>query len=177
MAMYTLNLMRVALELAPYDHVYEDIATKFFEHFLLIAEAMTRLGESKYGLWDEIDEFYYDVLQLPGGASIPLRVRSIVGLIPLFAVEVLDGRVLAGLPEFSKRLHWIFEHRPELARLVSHWLDESEEERHPLSLLRRHRTKFLLQRMLGENDVLSDFGIPSISNDHDRHPDAFKACC
>ncbi len=174
MAMYTLNLMRIALELAPADHVYEDIATKFFEHFLLIAEAMTRLGESRFGLWDEVDEFYYDVLQLPGGASVPLRVRSIVGLIPLFAVEVLDGRVLARLPEFSKRLRWIFEHRPELARLVSHWLDESDEERHLLSLLRGHRVKCLLHRMLDEREFLSEFGVRSMSKFHERQPYEFE---
>ncbi len=173
MAMYTLNLMRVALELATQDHVYEDTATKFFEHFLLIAEAMTRLGESRFGLWDEADEFYYDVLQLPGGGSVPLRVRSIVGLIPLCAVEVLDGRVLAQLPEFAKRLHWVFEHRPELARLVSHWLDESDEERHLLSLLRGHRMKCLLRRMLDENEFLSEFGIRSMSKHHQQHPYEF----
>jgi hypothetical protein len=173
MAMYTLNLMRIALELAPADHVYEDVATKFFEHFLLIAEAMTHIGEARFGLWDEVDEFYYDVLQLPDGESIPLRVRSIVGLIPLCAVEVLDGRVLAQLPEFSKRLRWVFEHRPELARLVSHWLDESEQERHLLSLLRGHRMKCLLNRMLDENEFLSQFGIRSMSKHHERHPYEF----
>ncbi len=174
MAMYTLNLLRIALELAPHDHVYEDIATKFFEHFLLIAEAMTRIGESRFGLWDETDEFYYDVLQLPDGETIPLKVRSIVGLIPLFAVEVLEGPVIARLPEFSKRLHWIFEHRPELAALVSHWLDESDEERHLLSLLRGHRTKCLLARMLDEAEFLSDFGIRSMSKHHERHPYEFE---
>jgi len=173
MAMYTLNLMRVALELALADHVYEDIASKFFEHFLLIAEAMTRLGDSRFGLWDEVDEFYYDVLQLPGGGSVPLRVRSIVGLIPLFAVEVLDGQVLARLPEFSKRLHWIFDNRPELARLVSHWLDESDEERHLLSLLRGHRVKCLLRRMLDESEFLSEFGVRSMSKYHERRPYEF----
>jgi hypothetical protein len=173
MAMYTLNLMRLALELATVDHVYEDIATKFFEHFLLIAEAMTKLGDSRFGLWDEADEFYYDVLQLPGGGSVPMRVRSIVGLIPLCAVEVLDGSVLARLPEFSKRLRWVFDHRPELARLVSHWLDESEEERHLLSLLRGHRMKCLLQRMLDETEFLSDFGIRSLSKHHAAHPYEF----
>ena len=170
MAMYTLNLMRIAIELAPADHVYEDVATKFFEHFLLIAEAMTRIGDSRFGLWDEVDEFYHDVLQLPGGTSVPLRVRSIVGLIPLCAVEVLDGHALAQLPEFSKRLHWVFEHRPELARLVSHWLDESEQERHLLSLLRGHRMKCLLNRMLDESEFLSQFGIRSMSKYHQRHP-------
>ena len=91
MAMYTLNLMRIALELALDDSVYEDIATKFFEHFLYIADAMTNIGGDGIGLWDEADEFYYDVLHLPDGERIPLRLRSMVGLIPLFAVEVLDA--------------------------------------------------------------------------------------
>jgi Mannosylglycerate hydrolase MGH1-like glycoside hydrolase domain len=174
MAMYTLNLMRIALELAGSDHVYEDIGTKFFEHFLLIAEAMTRIGDGRFGLWDEAEEFYYDVLQLPGGEAEALRVRSIVGLIPLFAVEVLEGHVLARLPEFAKRLHWMFDHRPELASLVSHWLDESEEERHLLSLLRGHRMKCLLRRMLDENEFLSEFGIRSMSKFHAQHPYEFE---
>jgi hypothetical protein len=139
----------------------------------LIAEAMTHIGESRFGLGDEVDEFYYDVLQLPGGGSVPLRVRSIVGLIPLCAVEVLDGRILKRLPEFAKRLHWVFQHRPELARLVSHWLDENDEERHLLSLLRGHRMKCLLQRMLDESEFLSEFGIRSLSKCHERHPYEF----
>ena len=123
MAMYTLNLMRIALELALEDRVYEDIASKFFEHFLYIAEAMTNIGGDGIGLWDETDEFYYDVLHLPDGERIPLRLRSMVGLIPLFAVEVLDGSVFARLPEFSARAHWFLEHRPQLAKLVSRWRD------------------------------------------------------
>ncbi len=170
MAMYTLNLMRIALELAVRDHVYEDISTKFFEHFLLIAEAMTNIGGEGIGLWDETDEFYYDVLELPGREPVPLRVRSMVGLIPLFAVEVLDGSVIARLPEFAKHLHWFLDHRPELARLVSRWNEQSDEERHLLSLLRGHRMKCLLRRMLDETEFLSDYGIRSISKFHEQHP-------
>ncbi|HTZ36568.1 MAG TPA: glucosidase, partial [Stellaceae bacterium] len=170
MAMYTLNLMRIALELAVRDHVYEDIATKFFEHFLLIAEAMTNMGGDGVGLWDEDDEFYYDVLELPGADPLPLRIRSMVGLIPLFAVEVLDGSVIQRLPEFSNRLHWFLEHRPELARLVSRWLHTSNEEQHLLSLLRGHRMNCLLRRMLDETEFLSEYGIRSISKFHERHP-------
>src|SRR5208282_2263108 len=111
MAMYTLNLMRIGLELALKDHVYEDIASKFFEHFLYIAEAMTNIGGDGIGLWDEEDEFYYDVAHLPNGERIPWRVRSIVGLIPLFAVEVLDAPVFTQLRRFSARAHWFLEHR------------------------------------------------------------------
>jgi Mannosylglycerate hydrolase MGH1-like glycoside hydrolase domain/Glycosyl hydrolase family 63 C-terminal domain len=174
MAMYALNLMRIALELAPGDHVYEDIATKFFEHFLLIAEAMTNMGGEGIGLWDEADEFYYDVLHLPDDERVPLRVRSMVGLIPFFAVEVLDGNVVAQLPGFSQRLHWFLDHRPELARLVSRWQESNEEERHLLSLLRGHRMKRLLYRMLDESEFLSDFGVRSLSKYHERNPFVFE---
>jgi hypothetical protein len=170
MAMYTLNLMRIALELATQDHVYEDIATKFFEHFLLIAEAMTNIGGNGIGLWDEADEFYYDVLELPGKGAEPMRVRSLVGLIPLFAVEVLESSVIRRLPDFSRRLHWFLNHRPELARLVSRWMDQGDEERHLLSLLRGHRMKCLLRRMLDETEFLSEFGIRSLSKFHEQHP-------
>jgi hypothetical protein len=168
MAMYTLNLMRIALELAARDHVYEDIASKFFEHFLLIAEAM--FGGDSVGLWDETDEFYYDVLELADGRELPLKVRSMVGLIPLFAVEVLDGEAISGLTEFSKRLHWFLDHRPELAKLVSQWNKQNADERHLLSLLRGHRMKCLLGRMLDETEFLSSYGIRSVSKHHQEHP-------
>ena len=118
MAMYSLNLMRIALELAQYNNVYEDIATKFFEHFIHIAEAMNDIGEAGIGLWDEEDKFYYDVLNLPDGSTMPLKVRSMVGLIPLFAVEVLESESLAKAPEFARHLKWFLNHRPDLARLV-----------------------------------------------------------
>jgi hypothetical protein len=174
MAMYTLNLMRIALELALEDRVYEDIASKFFEHFLYIAEAMTNIGGDGIGLWDEQDEFYYDVLHLSDGERIPLRVRSLVGLIPLFAVEVLDASVIAQLPRFTARLHWFLEHRPNLARLVSRWHDASTGEKHLLSLLRGHRMKRLLNRMLDETLFLSDFGVRSLSKLHGEHPYVFE---
>src|SRR5438034_4864929 len=123
MAMYSLNLMRIALELALHNPVYEDIATKFFEHFLYIAEAMTNIGgvERGIGLWDEEDEFYYDELNLPDGKLTKLKVRSMVGLIPLFAVETLEPEMLARLPGFHRRLQWTMKNRPDLAALVSHW--------------------------------------------------------
>jgi hypothetical protein len=174
MAMYTLNLMRIALALAEDNHVYEDVATKFFEHFLYIAQAMTNIGGSGIGLWDEADEFYYDVLHLPGGTRVPLRVRSMVGLIPLFAVEVLDGCVFERLPEFTRRLRWFLDYRPDLARLVSRWADGNSDERHLLSLLRGHRMKRLLARMLDENEFLSDYGIRAVSRHHQDNPFVFE---
>src|SRR6266496_3036847 len=174
MAMFCLNMLRIAVELSEDNHVYEDIATKFFEHFLYIAEAMTNIGGSGIGLWDEEDEFYYDVLNLPGGRRVPLRVRSMVGLIPLFAVEVLDGCVFSRLPEFARRLRWFLEYRPDLARLVSRWTDPNADERHLLSLLRGHRMKRLLARMLDETEFLSDHGIRAVSKYHESSPFAFE---
>src|SRR5262249_36121114 len=150
MAMYSLNLMRIALELALHNPSYEDIATKFFEHFLEIAKAMTRTGghagagNSRVGLWDEEDEFYYDQLHSPDGRTIRLKVRSMVGLIPLFAVETLEPELLGRLPEFRKRLEWFLSHRPDLAALVSRWQEPGRGERRLLSLLRGHRMKRLL---------------------------------
>ncbi|HYZ39793.1 MAG TPA: glucosidase, partial [Stellaceae bacterium] len=173
MATYTLNLMRIALELALTDHVYEDIASKFFEHFLYIAEAMTNIGGDGIGLWDEEDEFYYDVLHCPDG-HFPLRVRSLVGLIPLFAVEVLDTSVFARLRRFSARTHWFLEHRPHLASLVSRWRDASVGEKHLLSLLRGHRMKRLLNRMLDETAFLSDYGVRSLSKFYGENPYVFE---
>jgi len=169
MAMYSLNLMRIALELAVHDPVYEDIASKFFEHFLHIADAMTKIGPEAVGLWDEQDKFYYDVLSV-GGRSVPLRVRSMVGLIPLFAVEVLDEQIFQTLPGFTQRLRWLLEHRPDLAALVSRWQETADGERHLLSLLRGHRMKRLLARMLDETEFLSPYGVRALSRYHREHP-------
>ncbi len=173
MAMYCLNLMRIALELARHNHVYEDIATKFFEHFLHIAEAMNNIGEGGLGLWSDKDEFYYDVLNLPNGEMTPLKVRSMVGLIPLFAVETLDEELLQELPEFAGRLQWFLNYRPDLAKLVSRWNEPGMGQRHLLSLLRGHRMKCLLRRMLDETEFLSEFGVRAISRHHLGQPYEF----
>jgi hypothetical protein len=170
MAMYSLNLMRIALELAQHNAVYEDIATKFFEHFLHIAEAMNNLGEAGIGLWDPQDEFFYDVLHLPDGAMVPLKVRSMVGLIPLFAVETLEPELLDRVPQFKRRLEWFLKYRPELAALVSHWNVEGKGHRRLLSLLRGHRMKRILTRLLDETEFLSDYGVRAISRHHDASP-------
>jgi hypothetical protein len=175
MAAYTLNLMQTALELAKADAVYEDIATKFFEHFLYIAEAMTDMGgeatgEGATGLWDEQDQFYYDMLNLPDGTRVPLRVRSLVGLIPLCAVAVLDSDYTARFPAFAGRLEWMLKNRPDLAQLVSRWGEPGKDNRLLLSLLRRHRMQALLSRMLDETEFLSDYGIRSVSKAHEAAP-------
>jgi len=169
MAMYCLNLLRIALELARHNRVYEDIATKFFEHFLGIAAAINSQEEGR-GLWDEADSFYYDELRQPDGRELPLKVRSMVGLIPLFAVETLEPDLLAALPDFSGRMKWFLDHRPEQARLVSRWHESGVGERHLLSLLRGHRMKCLLRRVLDTTEFLSDFGIRALSKVHEREP-------
>ncbi|WP_133272359.1 MGH1-like glycoside hydrolase domain-containing protein [Hymenobacter radiodurans] len=170
MAMYALNLMRIALELAQTNPVYQDIASKFFEHFLYIVEAMTRSGDGAFNLWDEEDEFYYDVLHTPDNVRTKLKVRSIVGLIPLFAVEVLDDELLAAMPDFTRRLRWMLDNRPQLAELVSRWLEPGKGDRHLLSLLRSHRLKCLLRRMLDEAEFLSEFGVRAMSRYHLAKP-------
>ncbi|SCZ68406.1 MGH1-like glycoside hydrolase domain-containing protein [Thiohalomonas denitrificans] len=173
MAMYTLNLMRIALELAQYNRVYDDLATKFFEHFLYIAEAMNNIGDQGIGLWDEEDQFFYDVLRLPDGTMRPLKLRSIVGLIPLFAVEILEPELLDRLPDFKRRLNWFLKYRPDLASLVSHWNEPGRGDVRLLSLLREHRMKHLLRRMLDEREFLSDYGIRSLSRAHADAPYVF----
>ena len=174
MAMYALNLMRIALELAQHNHVYEDIASKFFEHFLGIAEAMNTMADDGGGLWDDEDKFFYDVLNLPDDARVRLRIRSMVGLIPLFAVETLEPEMLASLPGFRKRLEWLLRHRPDLAALVSHWQSPGRGERRLLSLLRGHRMKRLLRRMLDESEFLSEYGVRALSRAHLERPYVFR---
>ena len=170
MAMYALNLMRIALELSKHNHVYEDIASKFFEHFLSIAEAMSCMFSDDVGLWDDEDQFFYDVLCLPDNQRVRLRIRSMVGLIPLFAVETLEPELLEQMPGFTRRLEWFLMHRPDLASLVSHWQSPGRGERRLLSLLRGHRMKKLLKRMLDETEFLSDYGVRALSKWHLEHP-------
>jgi hypothetical protein len=170
MAMYCLNLLRIALELARHNHAYEDIATKFFEHFLGIAAAINGVGGDTLGLWDNQDEFYYDSLHLPDGRTEPLKVRSMVGLIPLCAVETLEPGTLRQLPGFAERLEWYLTNRPDLAGLVSRWQERGSGERRLLSLLRGHRIKCLLRRMLDETEFLSPYGVRALSKFHEREP-------
>ncbi len=174
MAMYSLNMMRIALELAKSNSIYEDIASKFFEHFLYIAEAMTDMADEGIGLWDEKDEFFYDVLKLPSGESKILRLRSMVGLIPLFGVETIEPETLEALPNFKRRMDWVLNNRPELATLVSHWDVPGKGKRRLLSLLRGHRMKKILSRMLDEAEFLSPYGIRAMSKIYEKEPFSFK---
>jgi len=173
MAMYTLNMLRIACEISLVRPVYQDMASKFFEHFLHIAAAMKALGDQKISLWDEEDQFYYDVLHTPDGQSRLLKIRSMVGLIPLFAVEVLDEELLSKLPDFKRRVEWVLNNRPDLALLVSRWNEPGKGDTHLLSLLRGHRMKMLLKRMFDETEFLSKHGIRSLSKYHEKSPYEF----
>ncbi|MDR5762687.1 MGH1-like glycoside hydrolase domain-containing protein [Caballeronia sp. LZ035] len=173
MAAYALDLMRIALELAYANKVFIDIAVKFFEHFLYIAEAVSCEDDCDTGLWDMEDEFFYDKLRLPDGSNVPMRIRSIVGLSPLFAVHVLEPRVHGSLPGLRDRMHWFLEHRPDLAKLVSRWNIAGRGNSVLLSLLRGHRMKALLRRMLDETEFLSDHGVRALSRVHLDNPFVF----
>ncbi len=170
MGVFSLNLMAIALELAQHNAVYEDIATKFFEHFLYIAGAMNHMGGDGVSLWDDGDEFFYDVLHHPDGHRERLTLRSLVGLTPLFAVETIEPALLAKVPNFALRLQWFLDHRPELAGLVSRWCDPGAGERRLVALVRGHRMKALLTRMLDPAEFLSEHGIRSLSKSYEAAP-------
>jgi hypothetical protein len=173
-AMFALNMMRIALELSRTNSVYQDMAGKFFEHFLYIAEAMTNVGSTALDLWDDEDEFYYDALNTPDGGHELLKVRTMVGLIPMFAVEVLDEDLLTSAPQFVARMNWLLANRPRLAALVSHWQEPGKGATRLLSLLRGHRLKRLLFRMLDAAEFLSDYGVRSLSRVYLDAPYEFR---
>lgn len=171
MAMYSLNMLRIAIELATYEESYQEMASKFFEHFLFISKAMRNITEDEIDLWDSEDEFYYDILHLPAdNQSILLKVRSLVGLIPMFAVEILTPEMIGQLPDFTRRLEWVLKNRPDLARMVSRWHEPGRGESRMLALMRIHRLKRTLRRMLDETEFLSDYGVRSLSKYHKDHP-------
>ena len=169
MGMYCLNLMTIALELARTRPAYEDVATKFFEHFMYIASALNNLGGEGIELWDAEDEFFYDVLHLDH-MTARLKVRSLVGLIPLLAVETIDPDTLDRLPRFKRRMDWFLTERPDLASLVSQWEVPGQGECRLLALLRGHRLKRVLKRMLDPAEFLADYGVRALSKYHERQP-------
>jgi hypothetical protein len=168
MAMFSLNMLRIAIELVPHDPSYEDIASKFFEHFLYIASAMNSMGDG--GLWDEEEGFYYDWLRLPDGRKIPMRLRSMVGLIPLFAVTTLDAHVIDKLTGFKRRMSWFVKHRPDLCGNIASITRHGAEERLLLSMVHQSRLRRVLERMLDENEFLAPHGIRGVSRYHKDHP-------
>ncbi|MCC6290155.1 MAG: glucosidase [Chitinophagaceae bacterium] len=170
MAMYALNMLRISLELASANKAYTGMTTKFFEHFLYIAGAMASMGEGNSGLWDDEDEFFYDQILMPDNTINKIKVKSLVGLIPLFAVQVITKETLRDNPVFAERMEWFLRHRPDLASLVSRWYEKGEGEMHLLSLLRGHRMKRLLSCALDETEFLSDYGVRSLSKKYESHP-------
>lgn len=170
MAFYSLTMLAMALELAEENPVYEDMASKFFEHFVQIAEAMNHHGGM--GLWDGVDGFYYDHLRLHG-QTIPLKTRSLVGLLPLVAVEVLEGRKLEALPEFTRRMHWFLENRKDIAASITLCESCAGGGQRLLAIPTRERLERTLRYMLDETEFLSDYGIRSLSRVHAEHPYVF----
>lgn len=173
MAMYSLNMMRIALELSRHDSVYGELATKYFDHFLYIAGAITSMGEDHKGLWDEEDEFFYDQLRMGDGSVRRMRVRTLVGLIPMFAVEVLDDELLSANSAFVTRMTWFQGHRPDLYNQVSRYSERGQDEKRLLSLLRGFRLKALLAKLLDEREFLSPHGIRAVSKVYQDNPYEF----
>jgi hypothetical protein len=165
MAMYSLNLLSIALELACEEPEYEDVASKFWEHFVHIARAMNTMG-----LWDEADGFYYDLLHAPSGEQVPLRVRSLVGLIPLYAVESFPSALLERFPSFLRRLEWFIDHRPDLTEGVACMRTRGAEDRRLFSVVSPGRLRRILRVMLDETEFLSDHGVRSVSAFHRDRP-------
>lgn len=170
MAMYSLNLLRIASELTANNIAYADIASKFFEHFIYIVGAMSNLGQDNEGLWDDEDGFFYDQVRSPDNSTQKIKIRSIVGLIPLFATEILDDSEITDSPIFKDRMKWFTDNRPDLSALVSRWNEKNAQGKHLLSLLRGYRMKSLLRYMLDENEFLSEYGIRSVSKYHLNNP-------
>src|SRR5579862_4107142 len=170
MAMYTLNLLAISLELAREDPAYEDVASKFWEHFIYIARAMSRRSHDGMGLWNEEDGFFYDVLRLPDGTKFPMKIRSMVGLIPLFAVETLEPGILDRHPGFKRRLEWFVENRPDLTNNIASMTSEGKGDRRLMSIADPDQLRDILKYMLDEREFLSPYGIRALSQFHRDHP-------
>src|SRR5271166_2677691 len=170
MAMYTLNLLAIALELAADESCYEDVASKFWEHFLYIANAMCHRGSDGQSLWNEEDGFFYDVLHAGNDERFPMKVRSMVGLIPLFAVETLDSELLDRMPSFKRRMEWFIENRPDLTANLACMRTLGQGERRLLSIVDAEKLRSILKYMLDENEFLSPYGIRALSRHHEANP-------
>jgi hypothetical protein len=171
MAGYCLIMLRIALALSKINRAYEDIASKFFEHFLYIANALNRARGS--GLWDPEDGFFYDRLRLPNGEDRLMRIRSLVGVTPLFACDTLEQHEIDEFPGFRKRMEWFIEHRPDLTDHVACMTEPGVGDRRLLSLVSNEQLPRILQRLFDESEFLSPFGIRSLSRYHAEHPFTF----
>ncbi|MGJ3251175.1 MAG: MGH1-like glycoside hydrolase domain-containing protein [Elainellaceae cyanobacterium] len=182
MAMYCLNMLTITLELARENRVYEDMATKFFEHFIYIADAMNHIGGDGTQLWDQEDGFFYDVLHLPNGDRVRMKIRSMVGLIPLFAVMTLEPELLDQFPGFKARVEWFIENRPELKKNIACMEASGAGARRMLALCYatmgwvepRDKVRRILEKLLDEREFLGDYGIRALSKYHDEHPYTFN---
>ncbi len=174
MAAYCLNMLAIALELARTRPAYEDVATKFFEHFIYIANAFYDMGGHGISLWDEQDGFFYDVLHTSDGGFVPLKVRSFVGLIPLFAVETLEPDLLERLPRFRRRMNWFIKYRPRLVSNVCSLTMLGEGDRRLLAIVSKGKLARVMRRMLDPAEFLSDYGLRSLSQYHADHPYSWR---
>jgi len=174
MAMFCLNMLEIALELASNDMAYEDVASKFFEHFMYISNAMNARGADGVELWDEVDGLYYDVLRHGDGTCERLKVRSVVGLISLFAVTVLEPSVVEKFPGFRRRMEWFLENRPDLTANVASMQHPGQADRILLTVVRKERLERVLQTFLKPSEFLSDHGLRGVSKYHCEHPYAIN---
>ncbi len=174
MAMFSLDMLRMSLELSKENKSYEESAAKFFRHFLNIAWAMHNIGKQDISLWDDTDAFYYDVVEMDSGVTSRLKVRSLVGIIPLFAIEVIDKNLFNELKEFKDRAQRIIRTRPDLASLISRIEEDNDEGKYLFSIMRAYRLEHVLKRMLDEKEFLSEYGIRSLSKSHEKEPFIFE---
>ncbi len=170
MAAYSLSMLRVAIELAMHNPVYQDLASKFLEHFLRVAHAMSNLGGAGVSLWDEEDGFFYDMLHLPDGSIVPLKVRSLVGLIPLIAVDTLDPETLNALPDLKRRLKWFVINRPHLSGNIAPMDVPGRGKQRLAAIVTKERMLRMFKRMFDEKEFLSEFGLRSLSKAHEAEP-------
>jgi Glycosyl hydrolase family 63 C-terminal domain len=170
MAMFCLNMLSIAMELAQQDPSYEDVASKFFEHFVFIAQAMNDIGGEGIGLWDDQDGFYYDVLHMSAGEHIAMKTRSVVGLVPLFASETLEPDELARFPGFRRRMQWFLDHHPDVSEHVDMSRQSAHGKRILLTIANRSKLERIYRYIFDENEFLSPYGIRALSKYHQAHP-------
>lgn len=174
MAMFSLNMLRISLDLCEFNKTYQYSSIKFLEHFLNIAGAMNNISGESISLWDDEEQFFFDLFHLPGKEPKVMKLKSIVGIIPLFAVESIRIDLFDDLPDFKKRLEFFLKEKPKLASLVSSWIQPGYEKRRLFALLRGHRMKSILNKMLDTEEFLSDYGVRSMSKYHEKHPFSLK---